>query len=400
MIFTQADAIFDTLIDPRKIYGTMKTRFSIRKDIQVDGKCPVYLNIAGNARRINLKLYVDPQFWLRDKKRVKPLNKELADFNLLLDNIDAKITNIKTLYRLSEVPLTAELLEQDFLNKLSKINFVAFFKTALEMERAKLTEGSFNRHYSVYKKLLSYNPNIAFNELNLLWFDKYRYHLKFKLSNQDTTIAANMASIKKFLTIAQEHGVKLCFDLKKLEVGDTKGNRVYLNEQELEKLFKFYNSEFINSSYKLVLGYFLFSCMTGLRISNVQKLERRELLANDFSFVTAKSKTDKNIMLNYKAKEIIGACDTLFVTKFTDQYMNRELQKMMKSIGITKHVSFHVARHTFATLFLKMGGKMEMLQMLLGHSNITQTMVYVHIVQAEANKEIFLLDRLFQSNSF
>jgi site-specific recombinase XerD len=140
--------------------------------------------------------------------------------------------------------------------------------------------------------------------------------------------------------------------------------------------------------------------MTGLRISNVQKLERRELLANDFSFVTAKSKTDKNIMLNYKAKEIIGACDTLFVTKFTDQYMNRELQKMMKSIGITKHVSFHVARHTFATLFLKMGGKMEMLQMLLGHSSITQTMVYVHIVQSEANKEIFLLDRLFQSNRF
>ncbi len=400
MIFTSSDGIFDTLIDTRKIYGAMKTRFSIRKDVQVDGKCPVYLNIAGNARRINLKLYVDPQFWLRDKNRMKPISSELVDINLLLDNIDAKITNIKTVYRLSETPLTAELLEQEFLNKLSKVNFVAFFKAAMEVERAKLTDGSYNRHASVYKKLLEYNPNVAFNELNLAWFDKYRYHLKFKLKNQDTTIAANMASIKKFLGIAQEHGVKLLFDLKKFEVGDTKGNRVYLNEQELEKLFKFYQSEFINESYKLILGYFLFSCMTGLRISNVQKLERRELLANDFSFVNAKSRNDKNIMLNYKAKELINQCNNLFLVKFSDQFLNRELRKIVSICGITKHVSFHVARHTFATLFLKMGGKVEMLQMLLGHSTITQTMVYVHIVQSEANKEIFLLDKLFQSRGF
>lgn len=395
MIFTPSDVIFDTLTVTQKIYGTMKTRFCLRNDVQVDGKCPIYLYIGGNQRRINLKIYIVPQFWLRDKKRAKPVNSELADINLLLDNIEAKLTNIKTVYRLSETPLTAEQLEIEFLNKLSKVNFVAFFKTALEIERAKLTKGSFDRHQSVYKKLMTFNPYIGFNEINIQWFDKYRSYLKLKLKNQDTTIAANMASLKKFLMIAQDNGVKLMFDLKKLDVGDTKGNRVYLNEQELEKLFKFYKSEFINESYKLIVGYFLFSCMTGLRISNVQKLNRKDLLANDFSFVTAKSKTDKNIMLNQKAKEIINHCDNLFLIKFSDQHLNKELRKVTRSIGITKHVSFHVARHTFATLFLKMGGKVEMLQMLLGHSTITQTMVYVHIVQLEANKEIFLLDKLF-----
>ncbi|MFV8354970.1 tyrosine-type recombinase/integrase [Flavobacterium sp. XS1P32] len=60
-----------------------------------------------------------------------------------------------------------------------------------------------------------------------------------------------------------------------------------------------------------------------------------------------------------------------------------------------KKVTFHVPRHTFATSFLRAGGQVEKLQLLLGHSDIKQTMIYVHIVQADANAEIFLLDNLF-----
>ena len=396
MLFNPSDNIFDTLIDPRNFYGTMKTRFTIRKDVQVDGKCPIYLHIGGNEKRINLKIYVDPKLWLRDKKRVREINQEMSDVNLALDNHESKLTSIKIGYRLTESPLSAEQLESEFLNKISKINFVAFFKTALENERGKMVHGSYKRHESVYKKLNDYNSHVPFNELSLQWFDKYRNHLKFKLKNQDTTIAANMASIKKFLGIAQRNGVKLMFDLKQFEVGDTKGNRIYLNQPEIIRLFEFYESKFINDTNKLVLGYFLFSCMTGLRISNIQKLKRKELLSDDFSIVTAKSKSDKVIALNEKAKGVVAECEYLFMKKFTDQFINRELRKICKSQKITKHVSMHVGRHTFATLFLKMGGKVEMLQMLLGHSTITQTMVYVHIVQAEANKEIFLLDKLFE----
>jgi site-specific recombinase XerD len=396
MVLHDSNRIFDTLIGTRNNFGAMKTRFSVRKDVQVDGKCPVYLNINGNERRINLKLYVDPQLWLRVKKRLKEVNQEAIDINLMLDNHEAKITNIKTVYRLSEQPLTAEILEGEFLNKLSRVNFVAFFEAALENEKPKMVKGSYHRHESVLKKLRDYNPYVPFNELTLRWFDKYHAHLKYNLKNQDTTIAANMASIRKFLRIATKSGVKLLFDLEDFEVGDTKGNRTYLNEAELKVCFDFYNSSYINSSYKIILGYFLFSCMTGLRVSNIQQLNRQEFLNNDFSMVTAKSKTDKNMALNKSAQKIIANCEELFVKKFADQHLNDELKKIMKFIGITKHVTMHVGRHTFATLFLKMGGKVEMLQMLLGHSSIVQTMIYVHIVQAEANKEIFLLDNLLQ----
>lgn len=395
MIFSQSDRVFDTLIDPRKYYGTMKTRFAIRKDVQVDGKCPVYLNIGGNARRINLKLYVDPQLWIRGKNRLKPVNQEANDINLILDNHEAKLTNIKTVYRLSEMVLTAETLESEFLNKLSRVNFVAFFKTALEVEKINFSKGTYDRHHSVYLKLYEYSKEIPFNTITLNWFTKYKTYLKEVKGNQDTTIAANLSSIKKFLGVAKKNGVKLLFDLEDLEVGSTKGNRSYLNETELKKCFEFYYSPFINDSYRLILGYFLFGCLTGLRISNIQLLNRKDFENNDMSLIVVKSNKDKVIALNNKARELINYSPDLFVKKFADQHINDELKKIMSIIGISKKVTMHVARHTFATLFLKMGGKVEILQKLLGHGSINQTMIYVHIVQADANKEIYILDKLF-----
>ena len=67
----------------------------------------------------------------------------------------------------------------------------------------------------------------------------------------------------------------------------------------------------------------------------------------------------------------------------------------MTLLKIHKNVTFHVARHTFATSFLRAGGKVEKLQRLLGHTDIKQTMIYAHIVQADANSEILLLDDIF-----
>jgi site-specific recombinase XerD len=102
--------------------------------------------------------------------------------------------------------------------------------------------------------------------------------------------------------------------------------------------------------------------------------------------------------LNAGARKLVEENENLFVKKFADQHINDELKKIMRNLGITKKISFHCARHTFATSFLKVGGKVEMLKELLGHSSINQTMIYVHIVQADANKEIFLLDNLFKTD--
>ncbi|MBY0486344.1 MAG: site-specific integrase [Flavobacteriaceae bacterium] len=377
----------------------MKTTFYLRTDNMIQGKNPIYLRISGNSmpsERIHTYIYVDEKNWHSKKQRVFENCQEHIDINLILMNIEAKLTQIQTFYRLAELSLTPKILRAEYEDKLSRVNFVAFFKAAIPEQKMKVGEERLERYETIYHKLKEFQPVIAFKDLDLKWIEKFKAHLRDNLKNQDTTIASNIAIVKKFLGIAKKEGIKLQFELDDLEVGSTKGNRTYLLASELQKCLNFYFSEFINPSYKLILGYFLFSCMNGLRISNVQGLKRTDLMSNDFSIILVKGNHDKNMILNKTARRILEHEPRLFEQKFANQHLNDEIKKIMSVLGINKKVTFHVARHTFATLFLKAGGKIEMLKMLLGHSSIVQTMIYVHIVQAEANEEMFLLDDLFK----
>jgi site-specific recombinase XerD len=78
------------------------------------------------------------------------------------------------------------------------------------------------------------------------------------------------------------------------------------------------------------------------------------------------------------------------IPSMTNQKSNEVLKQVCKAAGIDKNVCTHDGRHTFATLYLEAGGSVEVLQRLMGHSNITTTMIYVHIsaerVKSEARR--------------
>jgi site-specific recombinase XerD len=119
-------------------------------------------------------------------------------------------------------------------------------------------------------------------------------------------------------------------------------------------------------------------------------------MINEVAFTSVKTKRDQIISLNKTAVDILNRCPKLFIDHIHRNSINRSVQDIAIKLEINKPISFHVGRHTFATSFLRAGGKVEQLQPLLGHSKINTTMIYVHILQAEANKQIFLLDELFQ----
>jgi len=393
---TLLNSIFDTRVDTNKIYVSMKTKFIIRKTTGAKSLAPIYLHITGSAKRfrVNLDIKVDPNQWDTKLQRLKPLTDKSKDLNLILDNVDSKITNIKTVYRLSEKVLSPAGLAKELVDGLPRVNFCAFFAHTLKEEKPSIGAGTYRRYESVLNKLVEHQAEIIFTEITENWFFKYRKYLKGK-GNRDTTINSNIIAIKKFLRIAIKQGVKLPCNLDDIKCGPTTGNRTSLKSQDLIRIYKFYKSEFIKPGHKLVIGYFLFSCMTGLRDSDIRALNRQDLSDGYISFTTVKTKKDQNIKLNDRAKEIVALCPELFLTKFTNEHLNRELKAVMVILGIKKHVTFHVARHTFATSFLRMGGRVEKLQLLMGHSNIKETMIYVHIVSAEANDSIHLLDQLF-----
>lgn len=394
MIFEPSDYIYDTLVDTHKIYVSMKHYFNVR---EINNEGLIYLFVTGSKERerINTQIRINIKDWDVEKNRIKSNSIINKDLNLVLDNIDSKITKIKTAYRLSERLLTPKMLRKELSEGTPRVSFMTFFKKALEHERSFLEPGSYKRHFSVYKKLLKFKEDILFCDLNHQLIDEYRIWCKTQ-KNASTTIAANIASIKKFIALAKKAGIHIGLNLDEVKVGNMRGNRTSLNVPEIKRLYKYYKSEFIKDTDRLVTGYFLFGCMTGLRISDLQNLKRNQLSDNQVNFISKKKKKDQSISMNEIAQDIVSFEDNLFVVKFTDQYLNKQIKTICKFIGITKSISFHVSRHTFATTYLRAGGKIEKLQLLLGHDKIETTMIYSHIVAAEANEDIFRLDALLK----
>ena len=77
---------------------------------------------------------------------------------------------------------------------------------------------------------------------------------------------------------------------------------------------------------------------------------------------------------------------------YSDQKTNEYIKDVARYLGINKDLHFHVARHTFATLFLEKTGDLASLQKLLGHASIIQTMVYVHVSETKKREQIKVFD--------
>lgn len=374
----------------------MRTKIVKRSYVNADGKSLLYLHVTKNSQRerLALDIYVQAKDWDTKKSRLKPDDLEARDTNLILDNIDSKITGIKTMYRLAEKQLSLEKFVQEFNNSIPRMDFLAFMEYQIGQEKTLLGKGTVRRHKAVLSKIRKWRKTIYFTELDDSLITKMRVQFK-SLGNETTTIEGNMAVIKKYVNAARREGIRMAISGDDIKVGSTRGHRTDLKPEEIKKIHELFFSPFINQRYRLAAGYFLFSCFTGLRISDVQQLRRKQLEEDMFQFISVKTQKRQWISISSKLREILGQDDRLFVQVPTPEEINRVLKKIATLCGIEKNLTFHVGRHTFATNFLRMGGRVQDLQKILGHSNISETMIYVHIVESEACEKIKIMDNLW-----
>jgi site-specific recombinase XerD len=389
---------FDTRIDTKKIFVTIKYKFVLRDYLNSTGKSPLYIHISspGSRERMKTELEFKPVEWCQKTQRLKKEVLNAQEHNLILDNLISKITKIKTTYLLSEATLTAKKLAEELRNTTNRVDFIVFFTTQLALEKKSMAKGYYKRVGTVLNKLKEYRSELSFSDINEGFEKNYRNHLA-NLGNKKTTINSNMATIKKFLMAAEKYGVKTPMKGADIKIGKTTGNRIDLSPTELQRFYNYYFSEFIPKHWKLVLGYFLFSCFTSLRWSNVNDLSRSDIVVNDYvNFYVPKTGKRQSIVINDKARRITEHCPDLFTDKISPEFANRELKVIANHLNQRKKITFHVARHTFATNFIRMGGDVVKLRIILGHSNIRETMIYVHIVEQEANESMHLMDKLFE----
>jgi integrase len=165
---------------------------------------------------------------------------------------------------------------------------------------------------------------------------------------------------------------------------------VYLLPQEVAALKKYFTSEYLNPIHRLPLAYFLTSCYTGMRISDLQAY-KDQLPKNIISFDQVKTDNSQFMKLNKEIRTLLESVPEFFTDSLSDQKINKHLKTIGTICKIEKNITMHVGRHTFATTYVRNNGNVFKLKNLLGHDDIKTTMQYVHLIE---NEEMEGLDDL------
>lgn len=272
-------------------------------------------------------------------------------------------------------------------SKKTTVNFIDYFK-ALTDDR-KQSNGNWGNWDSTLKHLVNYKgQNIRFKDIDEAFckgFLEYLNNAK-KSSGQPLSSASKASYFSKFRASLKEAVKKKIIasnpadDVSIPKVKYEK--REYLTIDEVRALYK------TECRYEVLKRAFLFSCLTGLRWSDVNNLKWGNVSNNDgdwqITFNQEKTEKLQYLDISEQARKLLGQSgskdDKVFVGLKYSSYMNLELAKWVMRAGITKNITFHCARHTFAVLQLSLGTEIYTLSKLLGHSEIKTTQIYSDII--------------------
>lgn len=357
-----------------------------------DGTCAIYIlvHIDNQSLKFPTGITVDPKDFDAKKSRIKGASKEVKDKNLVIDKCLALINDIEVRYRLQQKQLTAELLKREWKNPARRIDFYAFFDEVIKERKGDIAESTMRQHKSSIEKLKKFRPKLAFSEIDQDFIESYRRWLKASPQNNDqNTIYTALKNFKTYISIAKRKGVIDVSPFNQYSIKGVKTDRMFLTEQELESLWKLYLRNYCNETDQRVLRHFLFMCFTGQRISDFKLNTPDNIVGDTLVYSPEKTRNSTRVTvkvpLNSFALRLLDDEPSNIKKLFdpiSEQKMNLRIKDIVKVVKIRKVITNHCARHTFATIWLNKTKDVAGLQKLLGHSDISMTMVYVHITDA------------------
>lgn len=381
---------FQLDISLKQAYTVMKTTFTLHSYVNKSKQQQIFFNVhmSGEQQKIPTGYYIESKNWDLKKQRCK----NQPDTNLILDNMVGKATEIRTFYRLNKQELGLDSFMTEFYKKTPSYDFLSFFET--QMFKKITNANTLKKHKSILKKLRDHYGKLPFTKITQQFFTEYRHHL-FTLKNNKSTRNSNIKIIKYYLIDAQKAGIILNVDLSEVVVGSCDGTRTSLSMEDTKKLYNIFFLDVLTPSEQHSLGCFLIACLTSLRISDIKATKRKDFLSGELYFTAKKTTKQHSLKVNDAALAIINHLPKLFVKTICEQVVNRDLKVIANRFKIVKKITMHVGRHTFATNFLKAGGTVQDLQIILDHSSIETTMIYVHMDKEESISKVNLLDSLF-----
>ncbi|GGF73257.1 site-specific integrase [Wenyingzhuangia marina] len=270
--------------------------------------------------------------------------------------------------------------------------------------------------FSYLKELLK-TTDLYLKELDyqfLLGFESYLRNYKptnGQTSIQNNTVMKHIQRLRKMVKMAVEMGWINKDPFIRFSPTIEKKQREYLSETELEKIQNYHSNI---SRLRLVKDLFLFSCYTGLSYIDIRNLSSDNIVKGidgDNWIFTKRQKTGTSVKvpLLKPAENIINSYyenlrvlhSKLLLPTISNQKVNSYLKEIADCCGITKNLTFHMARHTFATtVTLSNGIPIETVSKMLGHTKLSTTQIYAKIVDKKVSEDMSILRTKFSENSY
>lgn len=379
----------------------------------------VYLRITvdGVSKELSTKRVWQVDKWNQAAGKATGTKEEAKNLNVYLDTLCSKIYQAKILLLEGNKPVTADALKNYITGQGDdrKMLLKAFKEHNDQMsalvgkDYAHATLVRYQTTYDHVAKFIQWKykiEDIDINELDHEFVSEFAFWLKCIRNCGHNSTVKYISNVKKVLNLCIKKGWLNRDPFINFKTTRKEVKIVALTEEELIKITeKDFGIERLNH----VRDIFVFCCYTGLAYVDVNQLRRNQIILgiDGNQWIDSKrQKTDSSIRLPLlpKAKEIMDSYENDYVCKevgfvlpvLSNQKMNAYLKEIADICGIQIKLTFHIARHTFATtVTLSKGVPLETVSKMLGHKSLRQTQHYAKILDIKVSQDMLTLkDRL------
>jgi len=406
----------------------MKTTFSLlfylkRPKNYENGPMPVYLRITVNGKRAETTSGREclPANWNGKSGRFRGTKEEIKSFNAYLDNLQSQVYDAHKTLTEAGVLITADLIKNKLLGKTEKSRtLISVFKDHNKKVAAlvgnEYAAGTLTRYETSLRHTQSFMAwkyqvsDIDVKAVDHDFISNYEFYLRSEKKCANNSAVKYIKNFKKIIRICLASGwlEKDPFVNYKAKVKQV--DRIFLSAEQIGQITeKTFDTVRLNQ----VRDIFLFCCFTGLAYADVQKLTRSEIIRGadgEMWIVTKRLKTNTPTkvpllpsaltILEKYSNDPVCCIKGKALPVSTNQKMNAYLKEIAGVCGINKELTFHTARHTFATtVTLSNGVPIESVSKMLGHTNIKTTQHYAKILDMKVSKDMALLKERYKAGA-
>ena len=374
--------------------------YNRKKHLNKQGTALVQVEASLNQRKIYFKtnLYIKPEHWDKRTSQVighpqaNDLNSMLFEFVLYLQGIELALWK-------RGVPATLSLLK-DAMKKNRPINITFPIFAKEYVQHSDRRESTKENLFTTITVLQEFRPGLDFKDITYTFLKDFEVYLREK-GNGINTVAKHLRQLRTLVNEAINQGYihADAYPFRKFKIKQEKGRHEFLTPDELKKLE---NLEVHDLKLRHVLDAFLFCCYVGLRFSDFCQLTPSNFIRVNgkrwLHFKSIKTGIELRLPLHLLFEgKALAILDRYCITEFASLGGNSEVNKVLSVITsmarIKKHVTYHTARHTCATLLIHQGVPITTVQKLLGHTSVKTTEIYSEILSSTILRDLKAIKR-------